>query len=88
VTGLKFEDNVLVSTAVDQRITLWNWSCEPDSQTLAASVKARYCSTVADIQGLLIWNSGYNILTYIDTLSFNMQFPLWWVELSRGRTGG
>ena len=77
VTGLKIEDNMLVSTAVDQRITLWNWSCEPDSQTLAASVKARYCSAVADIQGLLTWNSGYNIHTYMILASFNMQFPLW-----------
>jgi len=70
VTGLKIEDNVLVSTAIDQRITLWNWSYEPDSQTLAATVKARYCSAVADIQGLLTWNSGYNIHTYTDACKF------------------
>lgn len=70
VTGLKIGDNVLVSTAVDQRITLWKWSCDPDSQTLSASVKARYCSAVADIQGLLTWNSGYNLNTYTDICKF------------------
>jgi hypothetical protein len=67
VTGLKIGDSVLVSTAVDQRITLWNWNCHPVSQSLAAAVKARYYSAVADIQGLLTWKSGYNLHTYIDT---------------------
>jgi hypothetical protein len=64
-TGLKLGDGVLVSTAVDQRITLWNWSCDPGGYTLSASVKARYCSAIADIQGLVTWNSRYNYIFYL-----------------------
>ncbi|XP_021924396.1 WD repeat-containing protein 6 isoform X2 [Zootermopsis nevadensis] len=57
ITGLKLGNNVLISVAIDQRITVWNWNCNLDGHTLSASVKTRYCSAVADIQGLLTWNS-------------------------------
>jgi hypothetical protein len=56
---------VLLSTAVDQRITLWDWNCDPDGHTLSASVKANYCTAIADIQGLVTWNSRYDCMHYL-----------------------
>lgn len=52
ITGLKlFNDNIMVSVSIDQRVTIIKWSCNNTKKELTCEFIAQYYTTVPDLQG-------------------------------------
>ncbi|KAL4709720.1 hypothetical protein ACJJTC_005523 [Scirpophaga incertulas] len=62
ITGLRFADEYLVSTSIDQRITFYRWCLEENG--IVCEFIAQEWSDIADIQGLEIQKCDENCITF------------------------